>query len=101
MGRFFESPPEILTDRPKMAHLAIPAALAGFGAYKMYQAYTEEEGEGQCSHVLRQRGVVDALTSGMDPKIGFMSDKQFEKSVSRNSILREHEEEFRVARKKS
>ena len=71
----------------------------GVGAFKLHQHFYPDETE--ATDMKRKTGIVERLSSGSNPRVAMMSDKQFEKFVRTNSVGKSCEGELRIARAKS
>jgi len=74
----------------------------GFGAFKVYQNYTSsDDDKNPQAHLLRERGVIDRLTAGDNPPVGYFSEKHLEKMIKTNSACYKHADVLRAAREKA
>jgi hypothetical protein len=78
----------------------MPLIPIGIAAAKIYQNMQPDARQAD-SHDARKNQMVERLTSGPNPRVARMGDKQFEKFIKTNSIGRYAEEELRASRKNS
>merc|ERR1712194_688840 len=71
----------------------------GMGAFKIYQNMQPDARQAN-SDEMRKQGIVERLSTGSNPRIAALSEKQFEKFLKTNSVGKSCEPELREARSK-
>merc|ERR1712137_1128574 len=71
----------------------------GVGAFKIYQNMQPDARQAN-SDEMRKQGIVERLSTGSNPRIAALSEKQFEKFLKTNSVGKTCEPELRAARAK-
>merc|ERR1711963_1159952 len=75
----------------------MPLIPLGIGAAKLYHNWATEAQEPN-SMERRKDAIVERLTSGSNPRVNQLSDKQFDKFIKNNTIGKHAEEELRAVR---
>merc|ERR1712217_59968 len=76
----------------------MPLIPVGIAAAKIYQNMQPDDERKANSHQARKDQMVEGLTSGPNPRVARLGDKQFEKFIKTNSIGKHAEDELRAAR---
>merc|ERR1712203_551486 len=71
----------------------------GVGAFKIYQNMQPDARQAN-SKEMREKGIIERLSTGATPRLSQMSDKQFDKFVRTNSVGKNNAEELRRTRSK-